>query len=127
MNKDEILNTLKKYNLKDFIIISGASMVIQGVKKTTNDIDIIVDDDTYNFLLDNCNCKLEKIVNGYKVWFIDEIINFSNNYFNKVDYIKYEEYKIQTLDSIRKLKLDLNRKKDRLDLKLIDDYKKNKV
>ena len=44
MNKKEILEILKKYNFdkNEIIILSSAAMVINGVKETTNDIDLAV-------------------------------------------------------------------------------------
>ena len=84
MNKEEILKVLKKYNFdKDkYIVISGAAMVLLGIKESTSDIDISVTKDYYDYLLENYNCTFEK-VNEYnnKVYFIDNIINFGFDYY----------------------------------------------
>ena len=52
MNKKDIYETLQKYNFEKnkYIVISGAAMVIQGVKDSTTDIDIAVSKDYYNYL-----------------------------------------------------------------------------
>ena len=77
MNKKDIIKILKEYKLdtNNFIVISGASMVLQGIKDTTSDIDIAVKKDYYNYLLKNYNCTFDKI-NKYnnKVYFIDNVI-----------------------------------------------------
>lgn len=125
MDKQDIIKTLRKYNLKDFIIISGASMVLQNIKETTNDIDISVSIETYNFLLKTYNCEYEKTVDWNAVWFIDKIINFSNNYYDKINYIIINGLKMQTMDSILQLKQNLNRDKDKLDISLIEKHLKS--
>ena len=42
MNRKEILNILKKLNFpqNEFVVLSGASLVVQQVKSKTNDIDL---------------------------------------------------------------------------------------
>lgn len=62
MNKEEILEALSKYVLdsKEFIIISSASLVIQGFKDRTEDIDIATSDYLYYKLLKEYDCVLDK-------------------------------------------------------------------
>ena len=57
---------------------------------------------------------------GYKVWFINNIINFSNHYYDTIDYEEYLGYKVQKVESILKLKKELNRDKDKLDIEKIE-------
>ena len=92
MTKKDILNLLEKYDLnkKEFIILSGASLVLQDVKEETRDIDITVSEYLYNKLLNDYNCIFEKEVNNYLVWFIDDIINFSIHYYDEIEYIDYK-------------------------------------
>lgn len=126
--KSDILKILKNYNFnqKDYIVISGASLVLQNIKEYTSDIDIAVSSDPCNEILKKHNCTFEKKVNNYDVWFIDNIINFSNHYYNKTEYIELQGYKVQTIDSILKLKKQLNRSKDNQDIQLILDFYKTK-
>lgn len=44
MNKDKIIEVLKKYNFdkNSYVVISGAAMTMLGIKDKTNDIDIAV-------------------------------------------------------------------------------------
>ena len=121
MNKQTILDILNKYNFdkQEFIILSGASLVLQDVKEETRDIDITVSEYLYNRLLNDYNCIFEKEVDNYLVWFIDEIINFSTHYYDEIEYIDYNGYKIQSLESILKLKESLNRNKDKNDIEKI--------
>ena len=50
--KDDILKILTKYNFNpnDYIVISGASLVLQNIKEYTSDIDIAVSKKLYNKL-----------------------------------------------------------------------------
>ena len=105
LNKNDILNLIKKYNLDndEIKIISGAAMVLHGLKEKTNDLDISVSLDMYKYLLDKYSCKLEK----KDVYYIDDIINFSYNHYD-VDTIKYHNCNIQTVKSILELKNNIN-------------------
>lgn len=127
-NKDNILKTLNKYNFdtQDYIVISGAALVLQNVKEFTSDIDITVSNELYNLLLKKYNCSFEKEINNYNVWFIDDIINFSNHYYGKIEYIELLGYKVQTIESVLKFKKQLNRSKDNKDIQYIMDFYKLK-
>lgn len=127
-NKDDILKTLNIYNFepKDYIVISGAALVLQNVKEYTSDIDITVSNELYANLLKKYNCSFEKKIDNYSVWFIDDIINFSNHYYGKIEYIELFGYKVQTIDSVLKSKKDLNRSKDKKDIQYIMNFYKHK-
>ena len=106
MNKNDIILTLEKYNFNknEFIILSGASLVLQGLKTNTHDIDIATSDELYRYLLENYKCDFELSIDGYDIWFIDNVINFSNHFYNEVDYFEFDGYKIQTNESAEKIK-----------------------
>lgn len=128
MNKKEIIETLKKYNLeqKKYKILSSAAMVINNIKGETKDIDIAVDQAYEKELLRGNKCTLEReITDGnktYKAYLIDDIINFSTHYYD--DYICEikEGFNVQTAEEILELKTKLNREKDQPDIKLIKEY-----
>lgn len=133
MNKKEVIETLEKNNLdkEKYVIISGAAMVLNGIKEETNDIDIVVDPDYEKKLLETKKCQLEKeIIDDskiYKAYMIDDIINFSTHYFNEYKYETKDGFHIQTAEEILKLKNRLNREKDKTDIKALKEYinKKN--
>lgn len=124
MNKDEILYILRKYNFDSskYIVISSASMVIQGIKESTKDIDIAVTKDYYDYLINNYDVEFERKNMGVKVYYIDKVINFSTNYYNASEVIMYEGIPVQSLEGIRNLKSSLGREKDIKDINLIDKY-----
>lgn len=126
MNKEEILTLLNRYPLpkEEFIVISGAAMVLLGIKEETNDIDIAVSSRLFKRILEQYDCKFEKTDQfNNKIYFIDDIINFGQNYYD-VDYLIYQKYQVQTPQAIKVLKKNLNRAKDQKDIALIDKYLK---
>lgn len=123
LNRTQIFETLKKYELdgERFIILSGASMVLQGIKEQTSDIDITVDKEYYNYLSDKFKCTIEKVVEGEEILYIDDVINFATNLADS-EWELCEGYKIQTAQSIKALKQKLGREKDKKDIALIDEF-----
>jgi len=123
MNRKEILNILKKLNFpqNEFVVLSGASLVVQQVKSKTNDIDIGVSEALFKKLKNDA-----VIVNnflGYDVYKLNDYnIEFSNNcsFFNKNEAIVIENMYFQDLNSIKKMKENFNRNKDKNDIKKID-------
>lgn len=65
-NKEDILNILKEYDFdsRKYIVISGAALVLRGIKETTTDIDIAVNDELYTHLLKEYDCVFEKKSGG---------------------------------------------------------------
>lgn len=124
MNRQDIINALNKYHfdINKYMVISGASMVLQGMKESTKDIDIAVSKKYYDFLEQHYKCEIEKVIDGLNIYLIDNIINFSTNYYNRDEVVMYEGFPIQSLDGIKKLKLSLNREKDIKDINKLDKY-----
>ena len=119
MTKEDIFKKLEilKNDKDSFIVISGASMVVQGVKEETNDIDIAVNDkfiEKYESI-----SKVKRVHFGNNVYVYDDF-DFSKNFYNKDKVININGYNFSTLEDIRNLKLFLNRPKDRKDITKID-------
>ncbi len=130
INKQQVMEILNKYNFdkNEYVVISGASMVMHNIKDYTNDVDISVSKKLYNELLENYNCEFERYdeQDNVNIYFIDGIINFSTNYFD-VEYEIIDGIKFQTIDSILELKQKLNREKDQLDIqKIIEKREQSK-
>jgi len=64
------------------------------------------------------------VKNNVYVYYIDNVINFSTNYYD-VDYNVINGFKIQTIESILELKESLNREKDKKDIIKIKRYLNN--
>lgn len=128
MNKKEIIETLDKYKLdkNEFVIISGAAMVLYGIKNNTNDIDISVSKEYEKELIKKYNPKIEREIKDgkkkYIAYLIDDKINFSTHYFEEYKNEKIHTYQTQKPEEILKLKKKLNREKDIEDIKKIEVY-----
>lgn len=123
MNRNDIIQYLENMNLptNEFIILAGAALVLYGIKETTHDIDIAVSKQLEMILRNNYTYQLEVVQNGKKVYYINHILNFSQNLYD-VDYTIHDGYHVQTIDSIIALKKRLNREKDVKDIKYIERY-----
>ena len=128
INKEQIEALLNRYllNKNEFIVLSGSALVLYGIKDETHDIDVAVSKEYFEFLLETYKCEIEKydIKNNVYVYYIDNIINFSTNYYD-VDYNVINGFKIQTIESILELKESLNREKDKKDIVKIKRYLNN--
>ena len=123
MNKKDILNIIKELNLpkEEFIVLSGASMVVQKVKPKTENIDISVSKKLFNKLIKNSSFVKEFL--GYDVYKINDYnVEFSNNYnfFDKDNVVLIDDIYFQNINSIKKMKENFNRNKDSKDIKKID-------
>ena len=126
MNKEEIIEKLKEYNFdkNKYIVISGAAMVLLGIKDKTHDIDIAVKEDYKDYLVDNYNVTFDRM-NEYNepVYFIDNIVNFAVTYYTDIkEYVS--GIPVQNVNDILKLKKGLNRKKDKIDIEKLEEYKR---
>ena len=123
MNRKEIIEVLNKLDLpkSEYVVLSGASMVMQKVKSKTSDIDISVSKELFGILKNNAT-----IVNsflGYDVYKVNGYeVEFSNNYsfFDKSNAVLINDIYFQDLNSIKKMKESFNRDKDKKDIKKID-------
>ena len=107
MNRKEIIEVLNKLDLpkSEYVVLSGASMVMQKVKSKTSDIDISVSKELFGILKNNAT-----IVNsflGYDVYKVNDYeVEFSNNYsfFDKSNAVLINDIYFQYLNSIKKMK-----------------------
>ncbi|WP_346867392.1 MULTISPECIES: hypothetical protein [unclassified Clostridium] len=127
LGKEDIVKILKNMELplSEYWITSGAGLVIHGVKKTTNDIDLGCTTNLVElFLKKGCKYTVEK--DNSRIVQINDTIEILENWF--VDEIVIiDGLPVGSLESIKKQKAQLRREKDIKDIKIIDDYIKNKV
>ena len=124
MNKEEVIKYLNSYHLdlNEYMVIAGSSMVIQGLKESTCDIDIAVSKKLNDYLLSNYKCEVEKEFDTFTTYMIDDKLNFSTNMFNNDEVIMYEGIPVQSLEGIRNHKRLLGREKDIKDINIINKY-----
>ncbi|WP_346849061.1 hypothetical protein [uncultured Clostridium sp.] len=126
LGKEYIVKILKNMELplSEYWITSGAGLVIHGVKETTNDIDLGCTTNLVElFLKKGCKYTVEK--DNSRIIQINDTIEILENWF--VDEIVIiDGLPVGSLESIKKQKAQLGREKDIKDIKLIDDYIKNR-
>ena len=121
LNKKDILLKLKELKLpKDqYTVMTGAALVLHGVKEYTGDIDIGCSEKLFDQLLQQGN-KLQQL-KSYEGILIDDCIEIFRGWqTEKIIYI--DEEPVADINCIRKYKQALARKKDLKDIELIDEY-----
>lgn len=121
MDKNEYIKFLQKLNLpkNEYIILSGGSLLMRGIRKTTADLDLCISDklaeqiDLYHMPKDEkgfyCPCKNVQMMNNY------------NNF--KFDIV--DGYQCETLKSILDFKRQMSRPKDLVDIAKIEEFLRN--
>lgn len=124
MNREEILKTLKDYNIDrdKCIILSGASLTVQGIVKSTSDIDIATTTDYYNSL--NWDSKIGAL--GKEIKYLDNI-EISDNLYNSEKVIEIDGYKFANLEFALEVKEMLYRLKDKNIIKRLREIVKHKT
>jgi hypothetical protein len=150
----KILKKLQNEKI-EFYIVGGMALVLYGIPRTTLDIDIIIPADKeiiqklFKILMEE-NFKSEqedilKIENPEYIvgqwitfsdekgrelfdFFIEKKETFNLNFQKSINYIEFGNLKlpVASLDLIKKMKIETKREIDIYDLKLIEDFEKNK-
>lgn len=126
LNKVSIIKIIKDMELplNEYWITSGAALVIHGVKEDTNDIDLGCTTSLWeHFLQKGCNYRVEE--DSSKIMVINNSVEIIKDWF--VDEIEFiYGLPVSSLESIKKQKFKLGREKDIRDIKLIDEFIKNR-
>lgn len=120
MNKEEILKMIDSLNLdiNDYYVLSGGSLLIQGLRETTNDLDLVVNERALEKLKQSYNL-IKKYENGYIIDHnIDVFLETNEDILN--NRVIIDDYSCQSLESVYKFKKKLNREKDQDDLKKLE-------
>ncbi len=118
LKKNDIFNILNKLELdkKDFIVISGANLVVREIIEETPDIDLTCSKKVYDNLL-----WKEKIgAAGVNIKYIDNI-EIGNNFYDEDDFEIINGYKFSSLKSVLRIKKELNREKDKEIIKKLEE------
>lgn len=120
MNREDIFNTLKncELDLDKCIIIGGASLVVQGLLDSTEDIDFAC----YKEYYDSIDWEYDTSVDKGNVVKINGCFSISNTFYDEDNYIVIDGYKYMTIEKIYEIKKELNRKKDKKLIKDLDLY-----
>lgn len=124
--KENIIKILKDMDLplSEYWITSGAALVIHGVKKSTNDIDLGCTTNLAEHFLKK-GCKYKVVEDNTRIIEVNDTVEILENWF--VDEIEFiHGLPVGSLESIKKQKEQLGREKDIKDIRIIDEYITNK-
>ncbi len=116
MNKEDILKELKKIKLnkKDYIVICGSSLVMQGIIEETPDIDLSCSKEIY----DEIDWEYDKILN--KKLKVKDIYSISPTFYDEDNIVMVDGYKCMNLEKCLEVKKELNRPKDKKIIEKLD-------
>lgn len=121
LNKKVILQKLKELNFpkNQYCVMTGAALVLQGVKEYTNDIDIGCSEALFQSLLKQ-GYKLQQL-KSFEGIIMDDCIEIFRNW-QAENTVYIEDTPVADIYCIRNYKKTLGRAKDLEDIALIDVY-----
>lgn len=126
VNKEQILKLLSKLNFPkdEYYVLSGASMVIRGIRKQAKDLDLCISKELFKKIKDKYSLSEDK-KNEYGFYHISDLIEVVVN--NKEDFNMdvCNPYNLEDLNTILKFKIKRNTQKDQIDIEKIKEYLKN--
>lgn len=123
MDKEEILYKLSKLELdkEDYIVISEASLVLQGIIEKTSDIDLSCGRDIY----DRIDWPKKRGAFDIEIKY-NSCIEISFNLYNCNNIVNINGYKCMNIEECLEIKQKLNRKSDKKIIEKLDLYLCNK-
>ena len=123
MNKIELLNLLEELNFPkdEYYVLSGASLVLRGIREEANDLDLCISEELFKQIKDKYNLTEEKKneCGFYKINDNLEIV------VDKKEDFKMEigkKYNLEDLQTILEFKIRRNKPKDKEDIESIKKY-----
>ena len=116
MNKQEFVERLLELNLPrdSFCVFSGGSLLLQGVRDKTNDVDIAITKDLANKI---GLYDMEK--DEYGMYLLQSDVQCNDN-FEELDKVEVDGFWCESLESVLEFKKRLKRPKDLADIELIE-------
>lgn len=125
MKKDDLLKLLEELNFpkNEYYVLSGASLVLRGIRKEAGDLDLCISLDLFNQIKDKYGltddkkneCGFYKISDNLEV-----VVNQKENF--KME--NGEKYNLEDLKTILDFKIKRNKPKDQKDIENIKKYLK---
>ena len=128
LNKEQVIKVVKSLNLpKDkYVITSGSAMVIHGLRKETNDVDITVNKELFEYYENKgYYVKYHKINENRSCVLIDltEVIQLIKVEEIPKEYVVYiDGIPTQTIEHLLEFKIGLNRDKDQKDISVLKKH-----
>ena len=129
MKKIELLNLLKELNFPkdEYYVLSGASLVLRGIRKEANDLDLCISEELFNEIKDKYNlaegnkneCGFYKINDNLEI-----VVNKKEDFKMEIG----EKYNLADLQTILDFKIKRNKPKDQKDIENIKKHlEKNNI
>ena len=129
MKKIELLNLLKELNFPkdEYYVLSGASLVLRGIRKEANDLDLCISEELFNEIKDKYNlaegnkneCGFYKINDNLEI-----VVNKKEDFKMEIG----EKYTLEDLQTILDFKIKRNKPKDQKDIENIKKHlEKNNI
>ena len=125
MKKDDLLKLLEELNFpkNEYYVLSGASLVLRGIRKEAGDLDLCISLDLFNQIKDKYGltddkkneCGFYKISDNLEV-----VVNQKENF--KME--NGEKYNLEDVKTILDFKIKRNKPKDQKDIENIKKYLK---
>ena len=117
MKKNEILEKLNTltFSKDQYIVIGGASLVLQDIKEETSDIDLACSEELYSSL--DWDTKIGYFGTEIKYYDVFEI---GTNFFDTDSIVFYDDYPLLNLEASYELKKKENKKKDKKIIEKLD-------
>ena len=123
MKKIELLNLLKELNFPkdEYYVLSGASLVLRGIKEEANDLDLCISKELFNHIKNKFNltderkneCGFYKINDNLEI-----VVDKKEDFKMEIG----EKYNLEDLQTILDFKLKRNKLKDKDDIENIKKY-----
>ena len=129
MKKIELLNLLKELNFPkdEYYVLSGASLVLRGIKEEANDLDLCISAELFNQIKDKFNltderkneCGFYKINDNLEI-----VVDKKEDFKMEIG----EKYNLEDLQTILDFKIKRNKPKDQKDIENIKKHlEKNNI
>ena len=129
MKKIELLNLLKELNFPkdEYYVLSGASLVLRGIKAEANDLDLCISAELFNQIKDKFNltderkneCGFYKINDNLEI-----VVDKKEDFKMEIG----EKYNLEDLQTILDFKIKRNKPKDQKDIENIKKHlEKNNI
>lgn len=123
MNRQEIIKRLRDLKLpkNEYYVLSGASLVLRGIREICSDIDLCISEELFSDVKDRLKMTPDKLnsCNFYHLSDALEIVVDKKDYFNMED---GDEFNLEDIKTILAFKESRNLPKDQQDIVNIKKY-----
>ena len=126
MDKEQVLKMLEELNLPkdEFYVLSGASLVIRGIRETCSDLDLCISEELYEKIKDKYELTDDK-KNECNFYHISDELEVVVDKKEKFNWEICEPYNLENLNTILEFKIKRNKPKDQADIENIKAYLNN--